>query len=104
MGFYRGYIGAYWGYLGIKEKKMETTIQDLGFRCRPLINRPLRLGALNIRMPIIIPIKGRGFINQGSGVVEGLGGNLRRLVTLPLPRSLAGSAHSFFKLKVMLEP
>ena len=22
----------YWGYIGIMEKKMETTIQDLGFR------------------------------------------------------------------------
>ena len=32
-GIYRDYIGAiYWGYIGIMEKKMEATIQGLGFR------------------------------------------------------------------------
>ena len=28
---------------------------------------------LDIRIPIIIPIKGRGFINHGSGLGSGLG-------------------------------
>ena len=29
LGLYRGYIGAiYWGYIGIMEKKMETTIME----------------------------------------------------------------------------
>ena len=27
-----GFRGLYWGYIGIMEKKMETTIQNLGFR------------------------------------------------------------------------
>ena len=27
---YRGYIGLYWGYIGIMEKKMETTIVYIG--------------------------------------------------------------------------
>ena len=31
-GVYRSYTGLYWGYLGIMEKKMETTIWGLGFR------------------------------------------------------------------------
>ena len=33
-----------------------------------MINKPLPLKGLNIRIPIIIPVKGRGFINQGSGL------------------------------------
>ena len=31
-----------------------------------MINKPTPFKGLNIRIPIIIPIKGRGFINQGS--------------------------------------
>ena len=31
-----------------------------------MINKPPAFKGLNIRIPIIIPIKGRGFINQGS--------------------------------------
>ena len=42
----------------------------LGFRawgsCRPIINNPPPFKGLNIRIPTIIPIKGKGFINQGS--------------------------------------
>ena len=33
-----------------------------------MINKPPPFKGLNIRIPIIIPIKGRGFINQGSGL------------------------------------
>ena len=33
-----------------------------------MINKPRPFKVLNIRIPIIIPIKGRGFINQGSGL------------------------------------
>ena len=35
--------------------------------CRPMINRPPGFKGVNMRIPIIIPIKGRGSINQGSG-------------------------------------
>ena len=31
-----------------------------------MINEPPRFKGLNIRIPTIIPIQGRGFINQGS--------------------------------------
>ena len=53
------------GYAGGMEKNMETTIQGLGFRvwgpgCRPMINEAPPLKGLNIRIPLIIPIKGRG--------------------------------------------
>ena len=33
-----------------------------------MINKPTPFKDLNIRIPIIPPIKGRGFINQGSGL------------------------------------
>ena len=33
-----------------------------------MINQPPPFHCLNIRIPIIIPIKGRGCINQGSGL------------------------------------
>ena len=33
-----------------------------------MINEPLPFKDLNIRIPIITPIKGRGFINHGSGL------------------------------------
>ena len=48
---------------------METTIAGLGFRVygRPMINKPPRKG-LHIRIPIMIPIKGRGFTKHGSGL------------------------------------
>ena len=38
-----------------------------------MINEPPVFKGLNIRIPIIIPIKGRGFINQGSGLSKTLG-------------------------------
>ena len=31
-----------------------------------MIHKPRPFKGLNIRIPIIIPIKGRGFINRGS--------------------------------------
>ena len=44
----------------------------LGFRVsawrRPMINKPSPLKGLNVRIPIIIPMKGRGSVNQGSGL------------------------------------
>ena len=40
---YRGNKGIYWGHIGTMEKKMETTIQGLGFRVLsyspPLVDR-----------------------------------------------------------------
>ena len=33
-----------------------------------MINKPVPFKDLNIRIPIRIPIKGRGFINHGSGL------------------------------------
>ena len=33
-----------------------------------MINKPPPFKDLNIRIPIIIPTNGRGFINQGSGL------------------------------------
>ena len=35
-----------------------------------MINEPLPFKGLNIRIPIIILIKGRGFVNQGSGLLQ----------------------------------
>ena len=35
-----------------------------------MINKPPPFKGLNIRIPIIIPIKGRGFINHGSGLLK----------------------------------
>ena len=37
--------------------------------CRPMINKPPPFKCHNITIPIITPIKGMGFINQGSGLV-----------------------------------
>ena len=34
-----------------------------------MINKPPPFKGLNVRIPSIIPTKGRGFINQGSGLV-----------------------------------
>ena len=44
-----------------------------------MINNPPCFKGLNTSIPIIIPIKGRGFINQGSGLgfmVEGFRASL----------------------------
>ena len=55
-------MGLYWG------NGKENGIYYLGFRvkCRPMINKPPPFKGLKKRVPIIIPIRGRGFINQGS--------------------------------------
>ena len=37
--------------------------------CRPMINKPALFKGLNTRIPVIIPVEGRGFINQGSGLI-----------------------------------
>ena len=47
-----------------------SRVQGLVYRAqrRPLINKPPPfIRGLNIRIPIIVPIKGRGFINRVSG-------------------------------------
>ena len=46
------HLGLYWGYIGIVENKMETTIQSLGFRAWVL-------GSL-------LTVNGRGFRVQGT--------------------------------------
>ena len=38
-----------------------------------MINKPAAFKGLNIRIPSIIPIEGRGFINRGSGLGFGTG-------------------------------
>ena len=48
---------------------METIIWGLGLNVA-MISKPPPFTGLNIRIPIIIPIKGRGLINQAS---SGLG-------------------------------
>ena len=37
-----------------------------------MINHPRAFKGLNVRIPImiIIPVKGKGFINQGSGIYQ----------------------------------
>ena len=46
---------------------METTIEGLRLHsCRLPIDKPPPFTGLNIRIPIIIPVKGSGFIDQGS--------------------------------------
>ena len=35
-----------------------------------MINKPPPFKGLNIRIPIVTPIKGKGFINQGSGLLR----------------------------------
>ena len=35
-----------------------------------MIEKPSPFKGLNIRSPITIPVKGKGFINQGSGLRE----------------------------------
>ena len=37
----------------------------MDLKSRPMINKPPPVKGLNIGIPIIIPIKGKGFINQG---------------------------------------
>ena len=49
---------------------METSTSGLEFRvsCRSMINKPPPFKDLDIRIPIMIPIKLRGFIYQRFGV------------------------------------
>ena len=41
-----------------------------------MINKPPPLNGLNSKSPITIPIKGKGFIYQGSGLLLGGSGRL----------------------------
>ena len=57
---------------------METTIMGytgiIGYiYWGPMLNKLLPFEGLNIRIPIIIPIKGKGVINQGSGLGTSFG-------------------------------
>ena len=55
----------------------------LEFRvCRPQINTIHPVKGLNVRIPIIIPINGRGFIDYGSTL--GVGGGAVALVVVVL--------------------
>ena len=38
-----------------------------------MINEPPPFQGRNIRIPIVIPMKGKGFLNQGSGLLGNLG-------------------------------
>ena len=55
------------GYVGIVEKKMETTIKGLGFRVDSHLITPPPFKGLSIGISINIPIKGRGVISRGLG-------------------------------------
>ena len=46
--------------------KLLIRLQGSGLYCRPLIKKPPPFKGLNIRIPIIIAIYGRGFVNHGS--------------------------------------
>ena len=50
---------------------MDEDLCNLGY-CRAVINEPPPLNGLFIRIPVITPINGRGFINRGSALVYGL--------------------------------
>ena len=46
-----------------------------------MINQPPPFKGLNIRIPILIPVKGKRFIDQGSGLIFGGGvSNILRLI------------------------
>ena len=47
-----------------------------------MINKHPSCKGLNIRIPIIIPIRGRGFINHGSGLVGTTKGYCRHIKAL----------------------
>ena len=49
---------------------MEATISFLGFNVL-MINKSPPFKGLSIRIPVMIPIKWRGFVNQGSGLPKG---------------------------------
>ena len=92
---YRGYIGVmlrlYW------ENGKENGIYYLGFRveCRPMINKSPPSKGLNIRIPIMIPIEGRGFIIQGS--------TLGIPAQTPKRRSWSDIVCVFFKYPLLFE-
>ena len=65
-------MGLQRGYIGILEKKMETTIEGLGFRVY-LIDKPRPSEGLNTRIPSIIPIRGGGFLIKGLDDLGGVG-------------------------------
>ena len=53
---------------GLQIRAFRANVRGSGFRlqeCRPMINKPPPFKGLDIRILIIIPIKGRGFINHG---------------------------------------
>ena len=54
-----------------------------------MINKLPPFKGLNIRIPIIIPIKGRAFINHGSGLLKILQGDFDKLLKL-LPNDRQG--------------
>ena len=62
MGYIGVILGLYW------DNGKENGIYYLGFRvkCRPMINKPPPFKGLNITIPMIIAVKGRGFIDRGS--------------------------------------
>ena len=41
-----------------------------------MIYNPIPFPGLNLRIPIIIPIQGKGFINHGTGVYKGYIGRM----------------------------
>ena len=63
----KGTIGGIQGLY--RDNGKENGNYYLGFRvCRPMIDKTPPVRGLVIRIPRIIPIKGREFIKQGSGL------------------------------------
>ena len=59
-----------WGCISLykmeRYKSVEVgSMKSHSIQCRPMINKPPPFKGLNIRIPIIIPVKRRGFINHG---------------------------------------
>ena len=52
------------GAASVTQTSTTNTSQPL--KCRPVFNNLLPFKGLNMGIPVIIPTKGRGFINQGS--------------------------------------
>ena len=57
-----------------------------------MIDKPLPYKGLTIRIPIIIPVKGRGFVNQGSGVILAVAHIITSLAVWQLYRVKSGNA------------
>ena len=68
-----------------------------------MINKPPPFQGLSIRIPIIIPIKGRGFINRGSGLIYIEASSQIVFTPAPKTRTSLGSGHILVTSTVSVE-